>query len=74
MALNKIVTDFVNSEAFLTSANGYVKLPSGFIIQWGSSTSNASGVGTVVLPLSFPNTHLRTVTNSTRNSTCQLHY
>lgn len=34
-------------------ANGYQKLPGGLIIQWGSSTSGATG--TVTFPLAFPN-------------------
>lgn len=39
-----------------TSLNGYQKLPSGLIIQWGSSASIAAGVsGTVTFPIAFPN-------------------
>lgn len=42
------------------SANGYQKLPSGLIIQWGAGTYNgASGsITTYNFPISFPNTPL----------------
>lgn len=49
-------TAFANP-ASLLSANGYVKLPSGVIMQWGSATASAatSGTSTVVtFPLAFP--------------------
>lgn len=35
-------------------ANGYQKLPGGWIIQWGAGTTNASGIGTITFPLAFP--------------------
>lgn len=35
------------------AANGYQKLPSGLIIQWGSA-NYAAGVGAVVYPIAFP--------------------
>lgn len=38
------------------SGNGYQKLPSGLILQWGSSPSIAAGShATVTLPIAFPN-------------------
>lgn len=40
--------------AALKSANGYQKLPSGLIIQWGVATTSAGSV-TVTLPIPFPN-------------------
>lgn len=51
------------TDAFLSNlaSSGYQKLPSGLIIQWGAQTSNASGVGSVTLPIAFPNAHLRTM-------------
>lgn len=33
MALNKIMSDFVESHGFSLTANGYMKLQSGLIIQ-----------------------------------------
>ncbi|MFM0165652.1 hypothetical protein PQR39_35120 [Paraburkholderia sediminicola] len=36
------------------AANGYQKLPSGLIIQWGTAVSNSSGVATLTLPITFP--------------------
>lgn len=41
------------------STNGYQKLPSGLIIQWGSATVNDSeGGANVTLPIAFPNAML----------------
>jgi hypothetical protein len=41
-------------------ANGYQKLPSGIIIQWGSGTSSgtAPGNATISLPIAFPSSFL----------------
>lgn len=36
-------------------ANGYQKLPSGLIIQWGSVASSNAGAVVVTLPVAFPN-------------------
>lgn len=36
------------------SANGYQKLPSGIIIQWGNATTGGGGGVTVTFPISFP--------------------
>lgn len=36
------------------SANGYQKLPSGLIIQWGSATSSSGGATSVTFPITFP--------------------
>jgi len=36
------------------SSNGYQKLPSGLIIQWGSSATSASSNVTVTFPIAFP--------------------
>lgn len=44
-------------------ANGYQKLPSGLIIQWGAAGSNASGVATLTLPIAFPSTFIIGVAN-----------
>lgn len=37
------------------ASNGYQKWPSGCIEQWGSVTTNPSGVGTITYPIAFPN-------------------
>ncbi len=37
------------------SVSGYQKLPSGLIIQWGTSTTTSSGANTPTFPLAFPN-------------------
>lgn len=36
------------------SGSGYQKLPSGLIIQWGSTLFNASGYANITFPISFP--------------------
>jgi len=43
--------DFTSSKA----TNGYQKLPSGLIIQWGLENSGASGTATITFPIVFPN-------------------
>ncbi len=48
-------------------ANGYVKLPAGLIIQWGSATLNASGVW-VPYPTGFPNVAFRTIVGCANGS------
>lgn len=37
------------------SSTGYQRLPSGFIVQWGSVTTTGGGVISVTFPLTFPN-------------------
>jgi hypothetical protein len=49
MANSTQLAEFTQSLA----ANGYVKLPNGFIIQWGTSTGSRAGY-TVTFPLAFP--------------------
>ncbi|HHQ9813522.1 TPA: gp53-like domain-containing protein [Escherichia coli] len=53
----------INSFASSTTTNGYQKLPSGLIIQWGSININVQTAGTTVsqvvtLPITFPTTTL----------------
>lgn len=55
MALKTALTDFTGTNQGLTG-NGWQKLPGGFIIQWGTSSTNASGLAAVTLPIAFPNT------------------
>ncbi|OJA60428.1 gp53-like domain-containing protein [Burkholderia ubonensis] len=38
------------------SPNGYQKLPSGLIIQWGTGTTQSSGSVTLTFPVAFPTT------------------
>ncbi|MDO9235957.1 MAG: hypothetical protein Q7U28_07995 [Aquabacterium sp.] len=55
-ATTKVATTaFVNPGSSIAST-GYLKLPSGLIIQWGSSASISSGANlAVTLPIAFPN-------------------
>lgn len=51
------------------AANGYQKLPSGLIIQWGTSaTINANVNGTVTFPLAFPTACTSVVCTPTVNN------
>ena len=46
-------TAFVNPGSYI-AANGYTKLPSGLIIQWGTVSVGATSTTTVNFPISFP--------------------
>ena len=49
------------------TANGYQKLPSGLILQWGNASTNGSGSASVTFPITFPGVVLSafaTATNS----------
>lgn len=55
MALNKILSDFVESHGFSLTTNGYMKLQSGLIVQWGTASAIAAGSSlTVAYPIAFP--------------------
>lgn len=45
------------------AGTGYQKFPSGVILQWGQTGSNASGVATLTLPVAFPHAFLIGVAN-----------
>ena len=61
-------TAFANPAAII-AADGYVKLPSGIIFQWGITTSCNSGSNLVVtLPVTYPNTNWLTLTAFTQAS------
>ena len=49
--LKVALADFTGTNANLAD-NGYQKLPSGLIIQWGKTAPN---VNTVIFPIAFPN-------------------
>jgi len=46
------------------SINGYQKLPSGLIIQWGSTSSNGVGYSDFTYPIAFPNSVLTIIPTS----------
>ena len=57
------------------ASNGYQKLPSGFIIQWGGVTTNVTATTLTTFPITFPNTCLRILvspkgSDAPRCSTC----
>ncbi|KVN50005.1 hypothetical protein WK15_05865 [Burkholderia ubonensis] len=56
---NWVVISGQAAGALLT--NGYQKLPSGLILQWGSVVINASGVANVTFPIAFPNQQIGAV-------------
>lgn len=43
-----------DTDSFSFAGNGYQRLPSGLIIQWGSATTDAGGTVDVTFPISFP--------------------
>lgn len=49
-------------------ANGYQKLPSGVIFQWGFVSTNGSGLATVVFPLAFPTACLQGLATGAANN------
>ena len=53
--LRGLPADFTVSKA----TNGYQKLPSGLIIQWGSVTADSNGNASVTYPVAFPNATLQ---------------
>lgn len=56
--------------ALSKSSNGYQKLPSGLIIQWGWYTpANANQQYTLTFPIAFPNTVLSTMFSSINSGT-----
>lgn len=52
MALAKSSSLFASSSA----GNGYQKLPSGNMLQWGTCTTTGGGATSVMFPIAFPNT------------------
>ena len=57
------------------NANGYQKLPSGLIIQWGTTAqfgSLTSGIVTSTLPITFPNAALQAVVSDSSNATSKM--
>lgn len=52
------------------SPNGYIKFPSwfsGFVIQWGSVTTNGAGYAAITFPVAFPNA-CRSITSALTSS------
>lgn len=62
MATKSIAVEF----AALLSGNGYQKLPSGLIIQWGTAPQSIGA--TVSFPIAFPNAVLQAVATSTASA------
>lgn len=51
----RLATTAFANPGFSAATSGYVILPSGIIIQWGSSTLADGGTDVVTLPIAFPN-------------------
>lgn len=60
--------NFANEFGASLAANGYQKLPSGLIIQWGSLSVNTDATGAVVFPVAFPNAFLNAHATAVRPS------
>jgi hypothetical protein len=70
---NKTYVDGVNSIA----SNGYSKLPSGLIIQWGVTSASTAAARNVTFPLAFPTACLNltgTATNPTAGNSSNYDY
>jgi hypothetical protein len=50
--------------ALSASLNGYQKLPSGLIIQWGYTDFSTQSSKVVTLPIAFPNAGFRTIVSA----------
>ncbi len=57
-AVKAVNDQFTSLFTNFKTTNGYQKLPSGLIVQWGIAITNASGIATATLPMAFPNAHL----------------
>jgi len=58
-------TDWTNSK----TASGYQKLPSGIIIQWGTTPFNVSGIAAPTFPIAFPTSCLFVNASVVRSTT-----
>lgn len=58
-----VAANFVKS----IGANGYIKLPGGLMIQWGSVTGSPAATGTVNFPTSFSTIYTVVLANSQDN-------
>lgn len=67
----RAVTSAGLASSKLLAADGYMKFPGGAIIQWGTVTTNASGVGTITFPIAFP-TACRSVVGTNQDTTIPL--
>ena len=57
------------------TANGYVTLPGGGIIQWGNGITDGGGNGTITFPITFPNAAFSiTVTCNNNNALASIQY
>lgn len=54
MTLTHTQLNLLDSKS-VVAADGYQKLPSGVIMQWGQATTNGSGLATFTHPVAFPN-------------------
>lgn len=80
------MNSFASEFASILAGNGYQKLPSGLILQWGQSLSNGSGVAVVTFPIPFPTAALAIIPTQINSSNgtvtvtspavsgCQLNY
>lgn len=64
LGLGDVATKTVSGDfGSLQSSNGYQKLPSGLIIQWGTGNGQNGGKNTVYFPIAFPNACLQIATS-----------
>jgi hypothetical protein len=64
----KVATTAFSNPGSAVSANGYQKLPSGIVLQWGNSGNiSANSSATVTYPLAFPNNVFSITSTPTNN-------
>ena len=66
------VTAALANLAFDTSTIGYVTLPNGIIIQWGTDSSTSDTVEVFNLPVTYPNSNFAVITQRTASDATQI--
>lgn len=51
----------VGSNSALVAVNGYQRMPSGMIFQWGNTSTVGGGVADIIFPIAFPTTLARAI-------------
>ena len=63
------IPDMSSFDLLIVAGNGYQKLPSGLIIQFGGATTDAAGKADLTLPLTFPKGVYRVVATAKGSTT-----
>lgn len=71
-ATSKWATTAIANAGASLAANGWQKLPSGHIVQWGSATTNGSGIASFTFPIALTTTHNVQVSQGSGNYSISL--